>query len=105
SFTPALFAFATGMELTRITGSGTAASPTVLTTAGGEFGEAANQIYIAQALTVDGNPIAVEAWNASTRVENLSANLSRGQATPLPFSASTASFLFEEGAYEFTETN
>src|SRR5690606_5813370 len=37
SFTPALFAFATGMSLSRVTGSGTAATPTVVSTDGSAF--------------------------------------------------------------------
>jgi hypothetical protein len=102
SFTPRLFAFATGMGLSRVGGSGTSAAPTYVRTDGSEFGEEADQTYIAQAETVSGDDIGVEFWGASTRVDNLSVALSRGQATPVPMSASAANSMFTHDVYDFT---
>lgn len=104
SLTPHLFAFAMGMNLTRVTGSGTEASPTALVTAGGEFGEAGGMVYIARAVTVKGDPLAVEAWNAAAAVESFSLNLSRGQATPLPVGCSSPYKMISKDAHDYTVT-
>lgn len=98
-------AFALGLALSRVAGSGTATAPYHFTTDGSEFGEATEQCYIAMAELVNGDEIAVEYWGCYGVVENLSLTLARGAVVPLPFLAqSTAGVLFEQGdlPYGFT---
>jgi len=103
NFTPHHFAFATGMNLTRVTGSGTSAAPTVIQTDGGEFGEARNQAYIVEAATFGGGIRGIEFWGASSVLDNLSVNLGRGAIVQLPFSAApSAGGMFETATYDFT---
>ncbi len=102
-----LFALATGIPLAKVVGSGTAATPTVLTTDGSEFGTEVDQVYIVGGTTFGGTTLAIEAWQGSTRVEGFNLPLARNQATPLPFNCSTSTFLFETGGYTgaFTPDN
>lgn len=105
SFTPALFALATGMNLTRVLGSGTAAAPTYVKTSGAEFAEVPNQTYIVRGKKVGGTETRLEGWNASTLINNLTIALARNQATPVPFAASTPSWMFYDGDHEYTVDN
>lgn len=102
--TPHHLVFALGMNLSRVTGSGTSSSPRVLQTDGSEFGEARNMAYVVQAETFDGSNLFIEFWGASAVLDNISLPLSRGQVVQLPYAAApTAGGMFETTDHDFTE--
>jgi hypothetical protein len=77
-------AFALGIPLTRITGSGTFNAPFAMTTDGNQFATEVNMSLIAIGTRMDGTTTRVELWGVDMDYTNLSFSLSRGQATTIP---------------------
>lgn len=84
-----LFTFATalGMDLAKVTGSGTAASPRQLITDGNEMGEEIDVFVVAAGVLVDGTEAWLELWGCTMDYTAVNSTLGRGNPPRIPFRA------------------
>ena len=77
-------AIALGIDFTKITGAGTAASPFALATDGTEISGVQNASLIAIGVAMDGTVLRVELWGIDVDYTGLSLSLSRGNLATVP---------------------